>query len=174
MLKSERVTLGPIVQSDLSSLLKWINDRELVIFNAPYKPISEVEHQSWFASVVDRDDVFLFGVRLQENGDLVGYCQLNRINYIHRTGELQIRLGDRSKWGMGYGTEALLLLLKFGFKDLNLNRIYLHVLATNSKAIHVYEKVGFVREGLLREAAHIDGSYVDIVVMGILKRNYDG
>ncbi len=71
----------------------------------------------------------------------------------------------------GHGTEAVKLLCRFGFADLNLHRIYLHVFETNSRAIRAYEKSGFVREGSLREAAFIDGKWLDVAVMGLIKNN---
>jgi RimJ/RimL family protein N-acetyltransferase len=156
----------------LAVLFGWINDRRQVLFNAPYKPVSELQHQAWFESIQAKDDTVIFGIRLVKTNKLIGSCQLHKINYIHRSAELQIRLGNSSKWGEGYGTEAVRLLLDFAFKDLNLKRVHLHVFGTNTRAIRVYEKVGFVREGLLRKAVHIDGSHVDVVVMGILREEY--
>ena len=93
---------------------------------------------------------------------------------MHRTAELQIRIGEGAERGAGRGSEAVVLLLNFGFRDLNLNRIFLHVFANNEPALRMYEKVGFTREGVLRRAAYIDGSYVDIVVMGILREEHLG
>jgi RimJ/RimL family protein N-acetyltransferase len=173
MLRGNHIILRHLAADDLPALHRWINDRDLVLFNAPYKPVSDLQHQRWFESIGGRTDLFVFGIRSLEGNKLIGSCQLLNISFIHRCAELQIRLGDRAKQGLGYGTEAVKLLLDFGFKDLNLNRIYLHVFKTNTRAIRSYEKIGFVREGLLRKAAHIDGTYVDIVVMGIL-REEDG
>ena len=96
---------------------------------------------------------------------LIGTCQLHSISAVHRHAELQIRIGDVKQRGHGYGTDAVQLLLKFGFDDLNLHRIFLHVFADNKAAVRTYEKCGFKREGILRHAAHIDGRYVDDVLM---------
>lgn len=174
MLKTDRVSLSPIVQSELPRLFSWINDRDLVLLNAPYKPITEGEHAAWFESVENRDDIVIFGISVLETGKLIGTCQLHTINYIHRSAELQIRIGEREERGKGYGTEATRLLLDFAFKDLNLHRVHLHVLANNEAARRMYKKLGFVEEGILRKAGHIDGVYVDIVVMGILRDEYGG
>jgi RimJ/RimL family protein N-acetyltransferase len=174
MLKTAQVVLTPVTDDDLPVMLNWINDREQAIFNAPYKPVSLLQHQEWFESVQRRSDMQLFGVRLSETGELIGTCQLHSINRVHRSAELQIRLGDVQQRGKGYGTEAVRLLLEFAFKDLNLHRVNLHVFSTNHAAIRVYEKVGFAREGLLRSAAYINGEYVDVLVMGILQNEYAG
>jgi RimJ/RimL family protein N-acetyltransferase len=174
VLKSERIGLHALRSDDMPIMRDWINDREQVLFNAPYKPVSEAQHRAWFDAVQQRADVTIFGIRELVTDKLVGTCQLRGIDPVHRSAELQIRLGEVASRGIGYGTDAVSLLLDFAFRDLNLQRVYLHVFATNAAAIRVYEKAGFVREGVLRRAAHIDGEYVDVLVMGILRDEYGG
>src|SRR6185295_1407410 len=113
MLKSAQVALAPVKTDDLPLMFDWINDREQVHFNASYKPVSEQQHQEWFEALRLRKDIELFGIRLLETGELIGTCQLHSINKIHRNAELQIRLGNVSLRGQGYGTEAVRLLLEF-------------------------------------------------------------
>jgi RimJ/RimL family protein N-acetyltransferase len=172
MLKGARVTLTALVHSDLSVMLGWMNDRKQVLSNAPYRPVTEAEHVEWFGEIQRRKDTVIFGIRLLDTEKLIGSCQLHSISPVHRGAELQIRLGEEGQRGKGYGTEALQLLLAFAFGDLNLNRVYLHVFSTNGAALRVYERVGFVREGILRKAVYIDGEYIDVVVMGILRDEY--
>jgi RimJ/RimL family protein N-acetyltransferase len=173
MLKSKHVVLVPLTSEDLPVLFKWINERDQVLFNAPYKPVHWDQHRAWFEDVQQRKDTIIFSIRLIEANQLIGSCQLLGINSIHRSAELQIRIGEISERGQGYGTEAVRLLLRFGFMDLNLHRIYLHVFSTNAAAIRVYEKNGFRQEGLLRQAAYINGQYVDVVYMSILDNEYE-
>jgi len=172
MLKSAHVALTALRPEDSPSLFEWINDRELVLFNSAYRPVSQAEHDAWFENIRQRSDVLIFGIRLWETDQLIGSCQLHSISSISRNAELQIRLGVSAEHGKGYGTEAVKLLLQFAFTELNLHRVYLHVFATNPRAIQVYEKCGFMREGLLREAAFIDDRYIDVLVMGILREEY--
>jgi len=172
VLRGERVALTPIKEGDASALFDWINERGQVLFNAPYKPVHEGQHREWLATLQRRDDIVIFGITRLEDSGLIGTCQLHSINLVHRAAELQIRIGDTGSRGKGYGTEAVLLLLKFGFNDLNLHRIYLHVFETNSVAIATYKRVGFTQEGVLREAAHIDGRRQNVAVMGILHHEY--
>ncbi len=115
-----------------------------------------------------RADLTFFVIEELSTNQAIGTCQLLNINPRHQSAELQIRIGAVDYHGKGLGTEAVNLLTRFGFADLNLHRIYLHVFATNARAITAYEKCGFSREGLLRDAAFIDGSWVDVVVMGKL------
>jgi RimJ/RimL family protein N-acetyltransferase len=168
------VRLAPLIPDDLPLMFEWINNHELVVFNSPYQPVHLANHQAWFRAIQERKDLVVFGIRLISTDALIGSCQLHSIHPIHRSAELQIRLGQMDNFGQGYGTEAITLLIQYGFNDLNLERIYLHVFRSNERAIHVYEKKGFVQEGILRRAAYIDGKYVDVVIMGLLKAEYHG
>jgi RimJ/RimL family protein N-acetyltransferase len=163
------ILLAPLRNEDQAALFSWINDRALRLMNAPYRPVHAEEHRAWFEALPRRSELAIFGIRLAETDRLIGSCQLHGIHAVHRSAELQIRIGEAGERGKGYGVEAIRLLLDFAFKDLNLHRVYLHVFADNSAAIRCYQKAGFVREGLLRQAAHIDGRYVDIAVMAILR-----
>lgn len=168
------VLLTPLSSDDDTTLFSWINNREQVLFNSPYKPVHPERHKAWFESIQKRCDLEIFAIKNKETNELIGTCQLHSINNVARSAELQIRLGNAGERGKGLGTQAVRLLLDFGFRDLNLRRIYLHVFSSNTRAIHVYEKTGFVREGLLRQAVYLDGAYVDVVVMGLLKDEYLG
>jgi RimJ/RimL family protein N-acetyltransferase len=169
VLSAERVRLAPLTSNDLPLLFAWINDRDQVLFNAGYAPVHELSHASWFEALQQRKDCIIFGIRRIDDDALIGSCQLLNINPRHQNAELQIRLGDVESRGQGLGSEALRLLLRFGFRDVNLHRIYLHVFADNERARRLYEKAGMREEGLLREAAFIDGRFVDLRVMAMLR-----
>lgn len=172
MLKSKQITLAPLRPDDMPLMYEWINNRELVILNGPFRAVSRAEHEAWFNSIQHRTDAVIFGIRRLADDTLIGSCQLHSISPLHRSAELQIRLGDTTQHGKGFGTEAVQLLLEYAFKELKLHRVYLHVFSTNLPAIRVYEKTGFVREGLLRSAAYIEGGYRDVLLMAILEDEY--
>lgn len=172
MLTNGSIKLKSVSTEDLPVLFEWINDRELALFSAPYKPVSFKEHAEWFDDLQTCNDKVIFGIYRKESNKIIGTCQLMNINNIHRTAELKIRIGDREYRGKGFGKDAVYLLLKFAFMDLNLNRICLHTFSNNNRAIRLYKKIGFVQEGVLRQSAYIDGSYLDIVAMGILKTEF--
>lgn len=172
MLKTHKIVLKSIQSEDLPLLFEWINEREQIINNSSYKPVSAVEHQEWFHAIQQRKDMFIFGIYSLESKKLIGSCQLHSIQTVHRNAELQIRIGDVQERGRSYGTDALKLLLDFAFKDLNLHRVYLHVFSSNDTALHVYKKLGFTHEGTLRQSAFINGNYVDVFVMGLLQSEF--
>ncbi len=174
MLKGARVALAPLTAEHPGDLFEWINDRDLVLFNAAYKPVHAARHREWFEAIQRREDAVIFGIRkLDDSGGLIGTCQLHGIHPVHRSAELQIRIGVVEEQGRGQGSEATRLLLDFAFRDLNLRRVFLHVFSSNARAVKVYERAGFRLEGRLREAVHVDGEYLDVLVMGILRAEYE-
>lgn len=141
------VTLEPLRDEDSDALFAWINDRELVELSAVFRPVSRAEHDSWFAAVRQGDDTLIYAIR--EDGALVGTCQL-LVDGVEA--ELRIRIGVESAQGRGIGTVAVTELVRQGFADLGLERIWLQVFDVNARAIRAYEKAGFrtVREGPTR------------------------
>ena len=163
------VRLRAPLAGDSDRLFRWINDRELVVLNAPFRRVERSQHDAWFAGVlVGAPDRHFFIIERTLDQSVIGSCQLLNIHSLYRSAELQIRIGERDAQGRGHGTEAVRLLSAFGFRELGLHRIGLQVFVTNGRAIRAYEKAGFAQEGRLREAACIDGEYVDVVCMGIL------
>lgn len=171
---ADKIILSPLKEEDIEPLFKWINDHDLVIYNAPYKPVSREDHLAWFDKIRKDKFVKIFGIRIKESDTLIGSCQLKNIDNVSKNAELQIRIGETQEHGKGLGTEAVRALLDFGFNELKLHKIYLHVFTNNERAIHVYKKVGFKEEGTRREQAFIDGKYLDEMVMGILANEYEG
>jgi RimJ/RimL family protein N-acetyltransferase len=163
-----RVRLAPIRRKDGPTLFRWINDRDTVILSAGFKPVHATQHSAWLASLADRKDAVIFAIRLVRGDRLIGYCQLLSIDRVHRSAELQIRIGEKKARGRGYGVEAVRQLVEFAFRDLGLHRVWLQVFATNARALKAYEKAGFTREGRMREGVFVDGRFVDVVAMGIL------
>lgn len=172
MLRGKKAYLSPLFEADGEILFEWINDRDLVLSSAPFRPIHMANHLEWFQMVQHREDVVIFGIRLIDDDCLVGTCQLHSINAIHRSAELQIRIGRKDAQGSGIGTEACSLLLYYAFQDLNLNRIFLHVFETNEPAIRLYTSSGFKIEGTLRNAVFIDGRWGNVMIMSILREEY--
>lgn len=142
MVQGMAIALEPLRDDDADALFHWINDRELVELSATFRPVSRAEHDAWFAAVRARDDVAIFAIR--EDGRLVGTGQLLRDG---DEAELRIRLGAADARGRGIGTEAVRRLVRHGFDELGLRRIWLQVFATNVRAIRAYEKAGFRRCG---------------------------
>jgi RimJ/RimL family protein N-acetyltransferase len=168
------IILGPLLQADSEKLFLHINNRDAVIYNNTYNPVHEVNHQNWFRSIGRDNTKRIFAVRMNDGSKtLIGTCQLVNINAVNRSAELQIKLLPEF-WSKGYGTFATIHLLSYAFIDLNLRRVYLHVFESNERAIRLYQKVGFVKEGLMRMSEYINGAYISLVIMGLLRDEYKG
>ena len=161
------IELAPLRERDSEPLFRWINDRELVVLNAPFKPVTPDEHRRWFERIRSAPGVEIFGIRRLADGGLIGSCQLNGIDTRGGSASLQIRIGDRDAWGKGYGTEAVELLVVHAFRELGLQRVELDVFAHNERAIRAYRKVGFRQVGMREGGAVIDGRPVDVIEMAI-------
>ncbi len=172
-LENENIYLTAIEnEDDILKMYYWINNKELVNFNSSFFPVHFKNHIEWFENIRKDKSTVLFGIRKKKDNELIGTCQLHSINSIHRKAELQIRLQFESS-SKGYGKEVLKILIDYGFNDLNLNKIYLNVYETNSRAISLYEKMGFQKEGALREEIFLNGKYIDVYVMSILKNEWN-
>lgn len=170
-MQGELVRLRPLRREDADVLYKWITTRELVLLNSSYYPVSEADHEEWINSMMRRRaDIAIFVIEDKSSDTAIGTCQLLNIDMRHRNAELQIRIGEDSHQGQGFGSEAVRLLCDFGFRDLNLHRIYLRVFTTNTRAISAYKKCGFKEEGVSQEAAFIDGAWVNVLGMGLLSK----
>lgn len=168
MLSGKLVTLRELRESDLQYTHKWVNFRELKLHTGPYRPVSEAETKRWYEAVTRDANGHIFIIQSSADDQVFGICSLVNVDPVARKGELRIKVGEQTHWDKGAGTEATRLLVEFGFKDLNLHRIYLHVFANNQRAIHLYEKCGFAREGRLRDDIFLDGQYQDSLVMAII------
>jgi RimJ/RimL family protein N-acetyltransferase len=90
----------------------------------------------------------------------------------HGTAELGIMIGDRDYWGRGCGRDAVRLLLRYGFHYLGLRRIVLTTHVKNQRAVRCYQACGFIEEGRPRKAVWVEGEYVDLINMSILREEW--
>jgi RimJ/RimL family protein N-acetyltransferase len=116
----------------------------------------------------------LFHLRTVPEEDLIGFVSLHDIEWNNQNGELSVGIWDPAYQDRGYGSEALQLILNYAFYEINLFRVGLTVIASNARAIHVYQKHGFREEGRMRQVVHRDGKRVDLLMMSILRDEYVG
>lgn len=174
LLHGERVYLTAIRRDDMDTYKKWHNNPEFarLLSSGVAIPRTQERLEKWFDSTVKNNDTYTFGIRLREDDRLLGNCDIEIESQSSRHGWVGIYIGEPDDWGKGYGTEAMGVLVRFGFMELNLHRITLNVFAYNERGIRAYEKVGFVHEGSNREALYRDGTYHDVHIMGILRRDW--
>jgi RimJ/RimL family protein N-acetyltransferase len=103
----------------------------------------------------------------------IGITGIHSINWIARSGEFRILIGEKEYWGKGYGTETTQLMVAYGFEILNLRKVWLGINSEHAAGIRAYEKAGFVREGDLRDEIYRNSRYYNVVRMSILKNEYN-
>lgn len=136
-----------------------------------FHPYTAAEYQAW-AEDPSSDEMFFFMVRANADDGLLGWVMLDDVLFKNRRASLGIALPVASDRGQGYGTDTLNTILSFAFNELGLHKITLDVNANNLAAIHAYEAVGFVREGINREAVYQDGRWLDLYAYGILANEW--
>ena len=118
-------------------------------------------------------DPYIFTIRTIEDDRLIGEIGFGGMDWAAGNAWVGIGIGVKEYWGRGYGTEAMKLILRFGFEELNLHRVSLDVFDYNKRAIRSYEKAGFKIEGRERKALRRSGERYDIVYMGILREEWE-
>jgi RimJ/RimL family protein N-acetyltransferase len=163
--------LSPIDLGDAEKYTEWLNDLEVTeglghvyegIFNVDgEKDILKELSQKHNYSIID----------IQTN-ELIGSCGFLEIDNLNQTAEIGIFIGNKIFWKKGYGTEAMVLLMDYGFKALNLHNILLRVFSFNEGAIKCYEKIGFKLIGKRREALKRGNKTFEIIYMDILYNEF--
>ncbi len=172
---SETVRLRPYDRSDIDAILGLINDESVKQFLMP--GVAMLFTRKDEEGFVDRQSAmnpesYSFAIENPKTGDYMGGCGFVGVDWKSRHGKLGIFLGERFT-GQGFGSEAMKLLLNFGFWEMNLNKIKLEVYSFNPRAIRVYEKLGFSREGVLQQDIYRHGEYHDIIQMALFRRDWE-
>jgi RimJ/RimL family protein N-acetyltransferase len=162
----ELIRLRAIEEEDLPRINEMIWDPEVSRHLAVTWPEPLAGTRRWWSGARANPSSASFAIATL-TGELVGGCSLDGIDPGVRSAGLGIWIG-RPYWDRGYGTDAVRTLCRFGFNEMNLQRIGLAVWETNPRGVRAYEKVGFKEEGRRRRASFVDGRHVDVIVMGLL------
>lgn len=167
------IKLTALNKEDLPTLVTWHQDSTFLrLFDAvAAKPKSVADLEKWYEDLNRSESNYVFAIRDKED-QLVGYVELDGILWNQGTGWISIAIGSNEQ-RKGYGKEAMELLLRFAFHELNLRRVQLTVFEYNEPAIKLYESLGFTREGAFREFLMRDGKTSDMILYGLLKEEWE-
>ena len=173
VLYGETIFLRPIQAEDAQAMFEGLTDEESNRLTGTHEKFTLEQVQRFCARIAEDDDRADYAIIGKDNpGVILGEVVLNEISWENRSSNFRIGLYNQAFFGKGYGTQATRLILKFGFEALNLHRIDLEVYDFNPRAAHVYEKVGFKREGVKRDVLLWDGRFQDAIVMSMLEDEY--
>ncbi|GGQ21096.1 GNAT family N-acetyltransferase [Streptomyces roseolilacinus] len=169
VLTGDRVVLRPFTEDDAATMAAIIEDPETsrLTGGAGRPPFTFAHLRHWYGSRGAQDDRLDLGLVDRASGGLVGELVLNEWDEPNRSCNFRVMIGPAGR-DRGLGTEAIRLLLAYGFERLGLHRVHLGVYAFNPRALRVYERVGFVREGVERQALLHEGAWIDSIRMAIL------
>ncbi len=173
----DRIYLSPkgASEDEIQKFTEWMNDFEVTDYTGRSGQIVTLigEKEYLENSARESKNRNFNIIELNEN-KLIGTLGLEHINWIERSAVLGIFIGDKDFRSNGYGTEAINLLLEYGFKYLNLHSIRLSLLSINKRAHKCYKKCGFKDTGCSREEIFINGRYYDKLHMDILENEFEG
>jgi len=177
-IEGERVRLRPFEVADAAISRGWVDDPEIVrlVGGVPYPFSVAAEEAAIGSELANEWDLGVHLVIEATDGDMpkpIGAISLRDLHATFRTARLGVTIGVRDYWSRGYGEDATRTICRYGFEDLDLRRIHLTVGAYNPRAVQCYEKVGFAIEGRLREHWYIAGKYRDVLVMGLLRDEFE-
>jgi RimJ/RimL family protein N-acetyltransferase len=174
LFRGELVRLSAPQEDDSEAFARWSQDAAYLraVDTDFARPISASQAAKQFSGEESDPNAVAFRIRTLQEDRLIGFVAIHSIEWNNRAGLLSIGIGEPEYRSKGYGTDALRLVLRYAFDELNLLRVGLDVISNNTAALRSYEKVGFVLEGTMRKAVLRDGRHHDRLIMGIVREEW--
>ncbi len=167
--RMELIKLEPLKRSDFKQLINWIDSEEFLIQwsgNAFTYPLNDQQLEQYIEST----NTLAFKVIDEESKEVIGHISLGQIDNINRSARIgKVLVGDMKMRGRSIGKHMMKAVLHIAFEELKLHRVTLGVYDFNTSAISCYEKIGFVKEGLLRESKKVGETYWNLWEMSMLE-----
>ena len=173
-LEGEKIYLRPLEESDIEGNYQyWFNDKAVCSLNQHHRyPSYKAGLRDFITSLAKDRSQIVLAVIEKENNTHVGNVSLQNINSINRSAEIGSIIGEKTPSGFIYTLESIKLMVKHGFDELNLNRIYGGTPVSHSVILKTVELLGFKLEGISREAIYKEGKYLDIQNYAMLRKEY--
>ncbi len=178
LLHGELIRLCAInTETDMEPMARWYLDAEysLLSDSSPAQMYSAKQIKEHLEKEMAQESLtrFDFTIRALADDRLLGSIELDGIRWNQGDAFVGIGIGDRNDWGKGYGTDAMRIIVRFAFMELNLHRVSLDTFEYNPRALRSYQKVGFKIEGRQRRLLNRDGRRWDLIYMGILREEWE-
>lgn len=175
VLETERLLLRKVTADDAASMLSYLSDQHVTqhMGLAPFQTIADaLDEIAWYESIVTEGTGIRWGITLKEEGQVIGSCGfLNRVAK-HRRMEIGTEL-SRDYWHQGIASEALQAVIRYVFNNLEVQRMEALIEPANLASQKLFERHGFMKEGLLRSYEYTCGKYDDLYMYSLLKRDFN-
>lgn len=167
---AKRIYLRQLEPEDMDgNYFQWLNDQNVTRWmRHGVFPNSRKDMQAFYDSQAQSRTEVVFAIVLKDGDRHIGNIGLSAINYLFRSAEIGIIIGEADCWGQGYAVEAIALLTGHCFTRINLHRLAAGAVDKNIGSIKAFEKAGFTREGISRQAYFCEGNYHDCVNLSLL------
>ncbi|KOY14530.1 GNAT family N-acetyltransferase [Paenibacillus xylanivorans] len=172
LLETKRIYLRPFESTDVDAYFPGLFDAEMRRLTGTQNSFTRPQVERYIENAAQDDSRLMLLIALQDNDQVIGDIALMDMHTKNRSAHIRIAIDNTEHQGKGYGSEAILLMLDYGFGTCNLHRIELEVYAFNQRAIRTYEKLGFQREGVKRDALYYHHQYHDAIQMSILENEF--
>lgn len=162
--------LSPLDPADAEIYTHWLNNMDLISNLSLANSVINTEAEKGF--LTDLAKGHNYGIVDLETDKLIGTCGFVNIDKDNRNAEIGIFIGDEASRNKGFGTEAMELLMDYGFNYLNLHNIFLQVYAFNENAVACYRKIGFKEIGKRRQTLYRNRKFHDVIYMDILPEDF--
>lgn len=170
--QSERLLFEPLSTEHYSvDYLNWLNDPETTEFLESGGDYTEQKLMDYLVSI-EKMNIHFWAIRKKSNNQHIGNIKIDPVSKKHRRGEYGILIGSKDDWGMGYGREATMRVLRYCFDQLKLRKITLGVISENHRAVSLYEGIGFEIEGRYRKHVYYQERFCDVLRMAIFSEDY--
>jgi RimJ/RimL family protein N-acetyltransferase len=180
LFQGEHICLAPIDhEKDPEIEAKWTQDATYMRLLSldPVRPFSAAQLKKKYEAIEKEQDEsrssYYFTIRMREDDRLIGFIHLTWIEWSNGNAWIRMGIGDAEARGHGYGSEALRLILRYAFAELNLYRISIAIPEYNAVALHIAQKAGFVEEVRRRQGINRDGKRWDLLNLGILRQEWE-
>jgi RimJ/RimL family protein N-acetyltransferase len=171
-LHADNIYLRILDKEDIERNAMWLNSEYISDIMGYLPTMSKSQQYEWYDKLKNDNNRFVFAICLKDNDQHIGNAGLGNIDYVSRHAMYSIFIADQQYQSKGNGSKSTRLILSFAFERLNLNKIYLQTSSRFSVAIKMYESIGFVKEGTMRQHYYSNGVYEDKIIYSILRSEY--
>lgn len=170
------IQLRPLCVEDVDNIMTWVNEPAVVGNFAAFRgvPLTREDELAWIQRTLASPWERVWSVFAASDGRYLGQVGLHQIHQRSRVGRLAVVIARRAEMGRGHGSAAISRALDHAFGELALHKVWLMVFCSNTRSRGIYQRLGFIEEGLLREEYYHDGTWHDMVRMSVLAREWRG